>query len=116
GEVDSLGLSATFFVGIDSEGECAESDESRSNEVVLPACGLGPIAVDDTARTRTNSSVLIAVLDNDGPGIAPIDTASVMIVQSPVNGNGSVNPDGTITYDPVVDFVGTDSLVYEICD
>jgi len=36
-DVQTLGISSTFLVGI-GNGECAESGESASNEVVLPMC------------------------------------------------------------------------------
>ena len=36
-DVQTLGISSTFLVGI-GNGECAESGESTSNEVVLPMC------------------------------------------------------------------------------
>src|SRR5690606_17225027 len=76
----------------------------------------GPIAVNDSASTTANKPVVISVLDNDIPGEDPIDSTSVMIIRTPENGLGTVNSEGTITYDPNMDFVGLDSLVYQVCD
>ncbi|WP_126651682.1 hypothetical protein [Chryseobacterium aureum] len=38
-EVQSMGLSAAFQVGIDPSGECAENSSSSSNETILKWCG-----------------------------------------------------------------------------
>jgi hypothetical protein len=34
----------------------------------------------------------------------------------PSNGSVVVNPDGTYTYTPATDFVGTDMFTYTVCD
>ena len=38
------------------------------------------------------------------------------VVGTPLNGTTIVNADGSITYTPNNDFVGTDSFVYELCN
>ena len=69
-----------------------------------------PIAVSDSATTPMNTSIRIAVLDNDTPY-----TASPKIVIFPTNGDAFVKEDNTIFYRPRVRFIGTDYFVYALC-
>ncbi|QTN39610.1 tandem-95 repeat protein [Cryomorphaceae bacterium] len=77
-----------------------------------------PIAINDTASVDQDMTVIVDVLNNDNDSIdgLPLDTSSVMILNGPFNGLATVNPDGTITYDPNNSFTGTDSLIYVVCD
>jgi len=69
-----------------------------------------PIAVPDSVTTPMNTSIRIAVLDNDTPY-----TASPKIVIFPTNGDAFVKEDNTILYRPHVRFIGTDYFVYALC-
>lgn len=65
-------------------------------------------AVDDVAQTVVNTPVIIAVLGNDiGAGISLSAIASL-----PQHGAVSINPEGSITYTPDANFVGTDNFAY----
>jgi len=73
-----------------------------------------PVAADDTTSTQTNTAVVIDVLANDSDS----DQDS-LIVDSATDGNNgttALNPDGTITYTPDIDFSGPDSFFYSISD
>jgi VCBS repeat-containing protein len=72
-----------------------------------------PVAVADNATTPENTSVTIAVLDNDYD--ADGDTLTVV---SAINGTyGSVTNNGNnVTYTPALNFTGTDSFSYTISD
>ncbi len=74
-----------------------------------------PIAQNDQAATTPNTPVIIAVKANDSDPDGH-SLGQPIIVSTPVNGNLTVNPDGTITYTPVTSFTGTDSFVYQVCD
>ena len=51
------------------------------------------------------------------PEDGTVDPTSVTVVASPSDGLVSVDPvTGEITYTPDVDFGGTDSFAYEVCD
>src|SRR5690606_33782976 len=63
-----------------------------------------------------NTPVDIPALDNDLPGTSPIDTGSISIIEPPINGSTSLNPDGILVYLPDPDFGGVDSFYYQICD
>jgi gliding motility-associated-like protein len=75
-----------------------------------------PQAVNDLASTNPNTPVVVNVKGNDsdpnGNGTLGIPT----IIGTPVNGNATVNPDGTITYTPNNGFAGNDTLTYVVCD
>ncbi|MCK9276017.1 MAG: Ig-like domain-containing protein [Syntrophales bacterium] len=75
-----------------------------------------PVAQDDSISTDVNSPVNIAVMDNDADSDSAIDPASIMIIDEPSHGNTEVNGNGSITYTPDTDYLGTDALSYIIAD
>ncbi len=85
------------------------------------ACDLEVIDVkDDTVATPKNTEVDIDVLDND----SGIPSDGTLTVTQPDNGTVVVNDNGTpddiaddtVTYTPDVDFIGTDTFEYTVCD
>ena len=83
--------------------------------VVIPATPTStvvPVAADDKVETARNTPVTINVLANDTPNGATTPN----VVTAPLNGTAVVNPDGTIEYTPNTGFVGTDRLVYTLCN
>ena len=83
--------------------------------VVIPATPtptVVPVAADDKVETARNTPVTINVLANDTPNGATTPN----VVTAPLNGTAVVNPDGTIEYTPNTGFVGTDRLVYTLCN
>ena len=92
------------------------SCDTASVRVVVPASvstpTAAPVAADDSATTIRNIPVTIAVLSNDTPNGATLPN----ITTTPLNGTAIVNADGSIEYRPSTNFVGTDRIVYELCD
>ena len=92
------------------------SCDTASVRVVVPASAstptAAPVAADDRATTIRNTPVTIAVLANDTPNGATLPN----ITTTPLNGTAIVNADGSIEYRPSTNFVGTDRIVYELCD
>ena len=87
--------------------------------VVDPSIINNPPAINnDFAKTTVNTPVVINVLANDKAtnkgGVISIGTAIVKV--DPVHCTAIFNADGTLTYTPAPNFVGTDSLTYQICD
>ena len=83
--------------------------------VVIPATPTStvvPVAADDRVETARNTPVTINVLANDTPNGATTPN----VVTAPLNGTAVVNPDGTIEYTPNTSFIGTDRLVYTLCN
>ncbi|RKS42742.1 gliding motility-associated-like protein, partial [Gillisia mitskevichiae] len=73
-----------------------------------------PIAVDDTASTNEDTSVVIPVLNNDSDPEG--DPLTIINTTTPSNGIVVINEDGTITYTPNSDYNGEDSFEYTISD
>jgi gliding motility-associated-like protein len=87
--------------------------------VVDPMLNINPPIVNpDIASTVVNTPVTTNILANDNAANlgASLNPASVSIVTQPKHGTVIVNADGTITYTPANGFVGSDSLVYSVCD
>ena len=77
-----------------------------------------PVVNNDVAATKVGTTVTTNVLANDKKSNinTQLDTASLKISTEPAHGKAIVNADGTITYTPAANFVGTDSLAYTVCD
>jgi len=73
-----------------------------------------PDAVNDMAYTLENRSVNINVLNNDFD--SDNDRLNITGTSQPAHGTVAVASDGTITYIPAVNFVGTDSFTYILSD
>ncbi|PQO34778.1 tandem-95 repeat protein [Bremerella cremea] len=104
------------FNGVDSfEYTIADGnggfDTATVNVTVTPVND-APIAEDDLATTAEDSSVVIAVLDND----TDFDSDPLVVdsLTSPANGSVVLNGDGTITYTPAANYFGIDSFEYSL--
>ena len=77
-----------------------------------------PIINPDIEFTFVNTPVNTNVLLNDKASNVGVELnkSSLQVSKNPANGKAIVNLDGTITFTPNPGFVGTDSLVYNICD
>ena len=76
-----------------------------------------PIGVDDYATTASNMPVSTHVINNDIDIDGNINPATLFVFSPPANGTAKVNTTtGEITYTPNAGFIGTDSLVYFVCD
>ena len=74
-----------------------------------------PVAVDDSASTTSGHAVSGNVLTNDqtpNPG----RTLQAIMVGEPVHGTMILESDGSFTYTPTQDFVGTDNITYRADD
>ncbi|HHR85272.1 MAG TPA: hypothetical protein ENL23_02865 [Candidatus Acetothermia bacterium] len=73
-----------------------------------------PVASDDSVITAEDSAVTIPVLDNDiGLGDIPV---TVTIITGPSAGTARVNANNTITYEPIVNYYGSDAFTYQVKD
>ncbi len=76
-------------------------------------------ANNDTAYTTENQEIDIDVINNDFSPSSQIDSSLVSVVNGsgPFNGTIQINDTtGLITYTPNINFFGTDSFIYSICD
>lgn len=77
-------------------------------------------AIDDTITTARNTSIVIDILANDND----LPTTGTLTTTNPTNGTVIINDNGTpndpsdddVFYTPNVDFIGTDTFTYTICD
>ncbi|MED1949563.1 immunoglobulin-like domain-containing protein [Brevibacillus centrosporus] len=81
--------------------------------VKTPTVNQAPtIAVAYSASTLQNTAVSDVVSGSDADG----DTLTYLTDSSPSHGGVIVNPDGTWTYTPAIDYVGTDSFSIAVND
>lgn len=73
-----------------------------------------PIAVNDSADTKTGTAVKIDVLANDSD--PENDALSVLEVTQGKDGTVVINEDGTVTYTPNAGFIGKDTFTYVVMD
>jgi len=88
-------------------------DQATVTITVKPV-NTAPVALDDEFITNKNTVLNANVGDNDTDVDGP--EANYSLVTGPSNGILVFNPDGTFTYTPNLDYVGTDQFVYSLCD
>jgi large repetitive protein len=73
-----------------------------------------PDAINDATATNEDTSVSGNVLSND----LDVDSATLIatLASTPSSGTIMINSDGTYTYTPATNFVGTVSITYQVCD
>jgi hypothetical protein len=109
----------TNFYGTDSFTYQANDGLASSNvaTVTLTVNSLPPVATDDSYSTSVNTSLNIAasgVLANDtDPQALPL---TAVLVSGPAHGSLSLNPNGSFTYIPNVNYLGPDSFTYRAND
>jgi hypothetical protein len=108
----------TFTYRICDNGTPSLCDTATVTVTILPAPIAGnkpPVAVDDANVTFKNTPVngTVATNDFDPDNNTPLTFAKV---SSPANGTVTFNADGTYTYTPNSDFVGSDVFTYKVCD
>ncbi|MBL0048663.1 MAG: tandem-95 repeat protein [Bacteroidetes bacterium] len=76
---------------------------------------LAPIAVNDTNLNTDEDTALngdVSTNDSDPNG----DPLTFALFSNAANGNVVLNSDGTFTYTPNLNFNGTDTFIYTVCD
>ncbi|MEM8970539.1 MAG: cadherin-like domain-containing protein [Pseudomonadota bacterium] len=104
------GFTAQVDYFFDASAPPATEDDIGTNVV--------PTAVDDVLATGANTALTVSIatdlLSNDSdPNGDPI---SLVSFTQPTNGSLIDNGNGTLTYTPAQDFVGTDTFTYTISD
>ena len=96
-----------------SEGEARKATAM----VRVRAANDAPVAGDDAATTKEDHPVTLtaaALLGNDAD--VDGDPLRVLTVGEAQNGLTRVNPDGSVTYTPGLDFAGNDQFTYTVSD
>ena len=82
--------------------------------ITVAAVNDAPVAAGDSVSTNKNVGVTINVLANDIDVDGDVLTPSVLT--QPLHGTVTVNANKTITYAPVVGYIGHDSFTYSVSD
>ena len=75
-----------------------------------------PVAVADSFDAKENTKLEANILSNDFDIEGDAITLDAIPVQSPAHGELTITSNGDITYQPVIDFIGSDTFTYQICD
>ena len=111
--------------GTDTFKYRATDGSLTSNEatvtITINAVNDAPVAVDDaysaTEDTTRNVTVFAqGLIGNDSDVDNAQNQLSVSFFSQPANGTVSVNANGTFSYTPALDFIGTDTFTYRISD
>ncbi|MGB6301566.1 MAG: PKD domain-containing protein, partial [Rivularia sp. (in: cyanobacteria)] len=105
---------ATLYFDLLGFGD-KESRVVIDNVRILTDDILIPTANNDTAITNQGKPVTINVLDNDTDADGTINPSTIQIESPPVNGNITINDDGTITYNPSGN-AAADTFTYTVKD
>ncbi len=109
---EDIGITQITLTAVDYSG----NESSCTAEVTIYG-NIAPIAQNDTVYMASNTSMEIDVARNDYDVKTNIITTSVSTTTNPKWGVAEVDrATGLITYTPERDFVGTDAMVYSICD
>jgi gliding motility-associated-like protein/uncharacterized repeat protein (TIGR01451 family) len=109
-DLDYNGNDSFIIVITDGNGGTATSTVSI---VVLPVNDL-PLAVDDVIVTLKGIPASGAVSVNDKPSGDGGNVYS--LVTNPTNGTVTLDSNGSYTYKPNMDYLGTDKFIYKLCD
>ncbi len=115
GSFDSLNLGQTAidsFTYTVSDGD--GGSDTATVTVTIEGENAPPVAGDDFAKTPMGEPVTVPVLENDTDPNG--DSLAVIVLSVDQGGKAEVNPDGTITFTPDNDFVGTATVTYLVED
>lgn len=102
---------AAGFAGIDTFTYQACPSGGGACETHTVTVTVTPTSTNDASITLINTPVTASWIANDR---VPTN-AALMVVNVPDHGSVLMNADGTYTYTPEDDFIGTDSFTYQAC-
>ena len=109
---DSFTYTIVDEAGIESQGTITvEIRDSETDPTQAP-----PIANDDQATAFVGQIVNGTLLTNDGDPTGQNITINTSPTRNPVNGTVLIRSNGTFSYVPYPNFVGTDTFSYQIVD
>ena len=114
-DTDFVGIDCFDYIVCDTGGLCDTATVCVSVDPNGEPSNNPPVAINDETTTQQGVAVLITQLSNDFDPDGDI-ISTTTIATPPANGTSTQNGDGTITYTPYPDFVGTDYIQYIICD
>ncbi len=109
-DANANGQDSFTYTVIDATGDI----DIATVSVTIAPVNDAPDAVNDSAKVVRSGTATIAVRANDLD--ADGDTLSITNVGTALHGTAVANANGTITYTPTVNYVGTDSFTYTVSD
>ena len=108
------GATSLTFSATDTEGA---SSPAVSQSISVAAVNDAPVASDDTASTAINTPLAsIAVLANDTDVDGNPLTITTAVLVNPAQGAVAINPDGTLAFNPALNFSGPVLVNYTVRD
>ncbi len=96
-----------------SIGDGKGGSSSATVAVTVNSVNDAPVAAGDAAVTDEDTAVTVNVLGNDGD----VDGDTLTVTKASAgHGTVAINGDGTLTYTPVANYNGTDTITYSISD
>lgn len=115
-DTDYFGQDTIIYEVSDGNGAVA----SGAVEIVVSSVNLPPVANDDSYEIYQNTGNTFdkssGLLINDSDPNNDVITVNTQAVSPPASGTLTLQPDGSFSYVPVIDFVGLVSFSYEISD
>jgi uncharacterized repeat protein (TIGR01451 family)/gliding motility-associated-like protein len=106
------GIDVFSYYLCDVDGDCSYATVT----ITIGSVQNPPVAVPDNFETKENQKIegnlLINDYDPDGDKI----TLNITPVRAPSHGTIILSANGDFSYQPSIDFIGTDSFIYQICD
>jgi gliding motility-associated-like protein len=94
----------------------ADNSSAITRNISIAAVNDAPVAMDDGVSTNQNVVYTGNIIANDTDVEGNSLTLNTTVVSAPIYGSVTLNASGSITYTPKINFVGTDSFTYEVCD
>jgi DNA/RNA endonuclease G (NUC1) len=112
-DVSSVAPGTVVTLYFDLLGFGAKDSSVTLDDVqILAELSQAPIAQNDSATTNQNESVTVDVLENDRDPDGTLVTSTLLIAQAPQHGKVSLNANGTVTYQPTANYIGSDRFTY----
>ncbi len=105
----------TVCVSVCDNGFPSKCDTARI-PIVVTSNNNAPVAMNDINATLSGTVTTGNVLVNDSDPDNQMLAARALPITLPVHGNITLSVNGTYTYTPQNDFVGTDTVSYQVCD
>jgi hypothetical protein len=116
-DVSSVAPGTVVTLYFDLLGFGAKDSSVTLDDVqILAELSQAPVAQNDSATTNQNESVTVDVLENDRDPDGTLITSTLLIAQAPQHGPVSLNANGTVTYQPTANYIGSDRFTYLIQD
>jgi large repetitive protein len=109
-----VGLDTLIYQVCDNGGLC---DTALVVITINAAANVAPIANrDNFTLPEDTTAMTLTVLINDTDSDGTLNPNSVTLTKNPSHGTATPNSNGTITYTPTLNFNGSDTLIYQVCD